>query len=213
MALLNKVLAALFDSPAGRYIEQAQAAISPRYRELRRRYYKLEKRERLLLKLAGAILIVFLGYNVIYSSMVDYQSGLEDEIARRQRDLTEVRQMTVTYRRVKKELASLEKNAAPPGKDFSLSSVLSTALNGVVASDAIAGISTLPNKPISDQFTQYGVNLKLQGISLKQLVDSLYQIKSLKVPIVVSNLAIRKHGSDPHSYNVEMICSVLGKNA
>jgi type II secretory pathway component PulM len=213
MDLLNKLLVYLGDSAAGRYIDQAQAWVSPRYRQLRARYYKLEKRERRLVKVAGAIVAVFVGYNLIYVPILALQSDLEDDIVARQHDLTEVRRMRVSYRRVSTELTALEKSAAPPGKDFSLSSLLSTALNGAVGTDLIAGISTLPDKPISGQFTQYSVNLKLQGVSLKQLVDALYQIKSVKAPVVVSNIAIKKHGQDPHSYDVEMICSVLGKNA
>jgi type II secretory pathway component PulM len=213
MADMEKLLAALRNSPAGTYARQAQNWVSPRYRVLRTRYYKLEKREHRLLQLAALILAVLAGYNLIYLPILSYQSGLEDEIVARQRDLAEVRQMVVTYRRLKTELASLEKNTAPPAKDFSLTSILTTALNGAVEAEKIGGISGEPDKPISDQFTQYSVLLKLNGVSLPQLVDVLYQIKSLKVPVVVSNLSIRKHNPDPHSYDVDMTCSVLGKNA
>ncbi|MGO9062592.1 MAG: type II secretion system protein GspM [Candidatus Binataceae bacterium] len=213
MGLLDDLLVYLSGSAAGRYFDEARRWISPRYRQLRARYYKLEKRERMLVKVAGAIVVAFIAYNLIYLPILSYQADLEEEVAERQRDLTEVRQMAVIYRQVKTELVALEKNTAPPGKDFALSSVVSTALNSVVGNDVIAGISTLPNKPISDQFTQYGITLRLEGISLKQMVDVLYQIKSIKVPVVVSNLAIKKHGQDPHSYDLDMICSVLGKNA
>jgi hypothetical protein len=213
MGLINKLAVYVNDSSAGAYINQAQAWWSPRYRQLRARYYKLDKRERLLVKVAATIAAVFIGYNLIYVPILSFQSDLEEEITARQHDLSEVRRMAVIYGRVRTELTELEKSAAPPGKDFSLSSLLSTALNGAVSSDLIAGISTLPDKPISGQFTQYGVNLKLQNVNLKQMVDALYQIKSIKVPVVVSNISIKKHGQDPHSYDVEMICSVLGKNA
>jgi hypothetical protein len=153
------------------------------------------------------------GYNLIYLSIVSYQGGLEDEIAARQHDLIEVRRMASTYRQVNTELLALEKNTAPPASDFSLSSTLSTALNGVVETDKIAGINPLPSKPVSGQFTQYGSDLKLNGVSLAQVVDVLYRIKSIKEPVVVSNLSIRRRAQDPHSYDVDMTCSVLGKNA
>ena len=106
---------------------------------------------------------------MIYLPILSYQANLEDEIEARQRDLTEVRQMAVIYRHVKTELVRLEKNTAPPAKDFSLSSVVSSAMNSAVGNDKIGGISTLPDKPISDQFTQYSASLYgLTGISLKQ---------------------------------------------
>jgi hypothetical protein len=213
MAAIDQWLVPLRDSAAGAYFRRAQAWTSPRYRALRARYYKLDKRERLLVQLGGVIAAAFIAYNLIYLPIVDYQAGLEDEIAARQHDLAEVRQMVVIYQHLKTELTTLEKNTAPPARDFSLSSMLSGAMNGAVESDKIGGISTQPDKPISDQFTQYSAILKLNAINLKQLVDVLFQIKSLKVPVVVSNLSVRKHGEDPHAYDVEMTCSVLGKNA
>ena len=199
--------------PSARYASRAGAWMSPRYRDLRARYYKLERRERILLQLAAVVLGVLAGYNLIYLPIVSYQAGLEDEIAARQHDLTEVRRMASTYRQVNTELLALEKNTAPPARDFSLTSILSTALNGAVETDKIAGINPLPNKPISGQFTQYGADLKLNGVSLAQVVDVLYRIKSIKEPVVVSNLSIRRRAQDPHSYDVDMTCSVLGKNA
>ena len=213
MALTDKSLGVLRDSAVARYANQALDWISPRYRELRARYYKLEKRERILLQLGAVVLGVLVGYNLIYLSIVSYQDGLEDEIAARQHDLTEVRRMASTYRQVNTEVIALEKNTAPPASDFSLSSTLSTSLNGVVDTDKIAGINPLPNKPVSEQFTQYGADLKLNGVSLAQVVDVLFRIKSIKEPVVVSNLSIRKRAQDPHSYDVDMTCSVLGKNA
>ena len=213
MALTDKPLEALWDSAAGRYASQVGAWLSPRYRDLHARYYKLERRERILLQVAAVALGVLAGYNLIYLSIVSYQAGLEDEIAAREHDLAEVRRMASTYRQINTELVALEKNTAPPASDFSLSSTLSTSLNGVLETDKIAGINPLPNKPVFAQFTQYGADLKLNGVSLAQVVDVLYRIKSIKEPVVVSNLSIRRRAQDPHSYDVDMTCSVLGKNA
>jgi hypothetical protein len=213
MALVDKLIQALRDSAAATYVNQAGAWISPRYRELRARYYKLERRERMLLQLAAAALVVFLAYNLICQPIVSLQAALTEQIAVRQRDLTEVRRMAATYRQVKTELATLEKNITLPAADYSLTAALSTALNGVVDNDKIGGITPLPNKPVSEQFIQYGASLKLNGVNLAQLVDALYRIKSIKEPVVVSNLHIIKRPSDPHTFDVDMTCSVLGKNA
>lgn len=213
MALTDKFIDGVRQSAAAQYAQTARSWLSPRYRELRARYYKLEKRERLLLQFAALVIGLFVAYNLIYASIVSYQAGLQDEIAARQHDLIEVRRMASTWRQVRTELASLEKKSTLPTADFALSATLTTALNGVVEGDKIAGINPIPNKPVSDQLTQYGANLRLNGVSLAQLVDVLYHIKSIKEPVVISNLAIRKRPADPHAYDVDMTCSVLGKNA
>jgi type II secretory pathway component PulM len=213
MALSDKLLDVWRDSGAANYARRVDDLVSPYYRQLRARYYKLEKRERMLVRIAAAVIGAFIVYNLIYLPIVSYQAGLADEISARQRDLTDVRRMAVTWRQVRKELSGLEKNTALTATDFSLPATLSNALNGVVGNDKIGGINPLPNKPVSDQFTQYGADLKLSGVSLQELVDVLYKIKSIKEPVVVSNVTIRKHPADAHSYDVEMTCSVLGKNA
>jgi hypothetical protein len=213
MALADKLIPNLRDSAAGRYAQTASSWVSSSYRELRARYYKLEKRERMLLQAAAAVIGVFLAYNLVYSSIVSLQAGLQDEIAARQRDLSEVRRMASTWLQVKTELASLERKTTLPSADYSLTATLSTALNGVVEGDKIAGINPIPNKPVSEQLTQYGADLRLNGVSLSQLVDVLYHIKSIKEPVVISNFSVRKRPTDPHAYDVDMTCSVLGKNA
>jgi type II secretory pathway component PulM len=213
MELTDKLLGAWRDSAAAEYAGRVGDWISPYYRQLRTRYYKLERRERMLLQAAGAVLAVLIVYNLVYLPIVSYQAALADEVDARQRDLTEVRRMAATWRQVRTELTGLEKNTALTATDFSLPSALSNALNGVVENDKIAGINPLANKPVSEQFTQYGADLRLTGVSLAQLVDVFYKIKSIKEPVVVSNVSIRKHPADPHSYDVDMTCSVLGKNA
>jgi type II secretory pathway component PulM len=98
MALVDELLAQVRDSTLGEYIAQAQKFISPHYRQLRNRYYKLEKRERRLVKLAGLAVALFFAYSFIWTPIVSYQAELEDEIVARQNDLKDVRRMTVTYR-------------------------------------------------------------------------------------------------------------------
>jgi len=213
MAWNDTLRAAFRDSSAMAYLNRANVWLSPYYRQARARYYKLEKRERILLQAAALAVAVFLAYNLIYSPIVSFQSGMADEIATREHDLTEVRRMAAAYAQVRHELVGLEKNTSLAAADFSLPATLSTALGGVVETDKIAGINPLPNKPVSEQFVQYGADLKLNGVSLAQLVDVLYRIKSIKEPVVVSNMTIRKRAADPHTFEVDMTCSVLGKNA
>ncbi len=62
-------------------------------------------------------------------------------------------------------------------------------------------------------YQQYTIDLKLSGLSLAQIVDALYGVQTLSVPVTVSNLHIRQRTPDTHSYDVDMTCAALGKNA
>ena len=56
------------------------------------------------------------------------------------------------------------------------------------------------------------VDLKLTGLSLPQIVDTLYGVQSLPVPVTVSNLHIRQRTQDSYSYDVDMTCMALGRS-
>ena len=56
------------------------------------------------------------------------------------------------------------------------------------------------------------MQLKLDNVDLAQLVDALYGINTLPMPIGVPNIRIQRRTQDPHSYDVDMTCVALAKN-
>jgi hypothetical protein len=54
--------------------------------------------------------------------------------------------------------------------------------------------------------------LKLANVNLAQLVDALYGINTLPMPIGVSTIHIQRRTPDTHSYDVDLTCVALTKN-
>lgn len=212
MAQRSRFGARIASSAVGPYLRQLGQWLDEQTRSSRERYAKLEPRERRLLQLAVLLLAIFLGYNLIYRPIVSLQASLSQEISQRQRDLAGVRGMAHRYQALAAEVSRLEKHTAVAGPDFALSSVLATALGNAVGSDKIGGINSQPAKRISAQFSQFSVALNLKAVSLKQLVDALYKIKTLKVPVVVANLDIKRRPGESDSYDVDMVCLALARN-
>ena len=194
------------------YLKLAFARIDPLIAQGRSRYEKLEQRERILVQIAAGLLGILLAYNLIYSPIVDLGSGLEDKITQRQRDLAEVRKLAGTYAQLKADLASAEKRTVPLGKDFSLFSVVESSMTKSVGRAKIGSITPGADKKLSDGFTEYSVQLKLANVSLAQVVDALYGINSLSMPVGVSNIRIQRRTQDTHSYDVDLTCVALAKN-
>lgn len=209
----ERIFEAWESSTAAAYVQNLRQRYRTHSRRLWDRYYKLEPRERHLLQFALAAVAVFFAYNLVYSPVVSMQADLADAIQVRQRELNSVRRMTVNYQQLQREVIKLEKQTAPAGPDFALSSVLAQALGGAIGSSKIGGIDAQPPKKISPQFSQYEVALRLNGVSLAQLVDGLYAIKNLKVPVVVSDLTIKKQLDRHDAYDVDMTCQSLARNA
>jgi hypothetical protein len=56
------------------------------------------------------------------------------------------------------------------------------------------------------------VELSLSNVSLKQIVDALYSVRHLSVPVAVRSLHITRRTGDTHSYDVEMTCVAVSHN-
>ena len=194
------------------YLKQAAARVDPLIAQARGRYQKLEPRERILVQIAGGLVGVFLVYNLIYMPIVGLSSGLQNKIVQRQQDLAEVRRLAATYAQLKANLASAERRTVPLGKDFSLFSVVEASLTKSVGRQKIGSITPGSDRKLADGFTEYSVQLKLDNVNLAQLVDALYGINSLSMPIGVSNLRIQRRTQDTHSYDVDLTCVALAKN-
>ncbi len=194
------------------YLKQAATRVDPLIAQARGRYQKLEPRERMLVQIAGGLVGVFLIYNLIYMPIVDLGSGLQDKIVQRQHDLAEVRGLAATYAQLKANLASAERRTVPLGKDFSLFSVVEASLTKSVGRQKIGSITPGSDRKLADGFTEYSVQLKLDNVNLAQLVDALYGINSLSMPIGVSNIRIQRRTQDTHSYDVDLTCVALAKN-
>jgi type II secretory pathway component PulM len=193
-------------------LKQTATGVDPLIAQARARYQKLEPRERILVQIAGGLLGIFLIYNLVYMPIVDLGSGLESKIAQRQQDLTDVRHLAGTYAQLKANLARAEQRTVPIGRDFSLFSVVESSMTKSVGRDKIGSITPGSDRKLADGFTEYSVQLKLANVNLAQLVDALYGINSLAMPIGVSTIRIQRRTQDTHSYDVDLTCVALAKN-
>jgi type II secretory pathway component PulM len=193
-------------------LKQGLTRVDPYIAQLRSRYQKLEPRERILVQIAGGLLGVFLIYNLVYMPIVDLSSGLDNKIVQRQNELVLVRRLAGNYAQLKAQLANAERHTVPLGKDFSLFSVVEASMTKSVGREKIGSIAPGSDRKLADGFTEYSVQLKLANVSLAQLVDALYGINSLSMPIGVSNLRIQRRTQDTHSYDVDLTCVALAKN-
>ncbi len=191
--------------------ERLGARLGPALAALRARYGGLEPREKLLVRIGAVLTALFLAYNLLYRPIISLRDGLHDRIDARQRELITVRRLARNYQRLKLDLAATEKRTVPGAKDFSLFSVLEQMLSKSVGRDKIGSI-TPADKPVSSQLTEHSVDLKLAGVNLAQIVDVLYGVQTLPVPVTVSSLHIRRGAQDSHSYDVDITCVALTRN-
>jgi len=197
----------------GPRIDQLRERTDPLIAQGRARYQKLESRERLLVQIGAALIAIFLLYNLIYSPIVDFSTDLDQRITQREHDLGSVRHLAANYAAVKADLQSAEHSTVPQGKDFSLFSVVEASFTKSVGRGKISSITPSEDRKLSDGLVQYSVQLKLENVSLAQIVDALYSVRAMPVPVGVETLRIQRRTPDTHSYDVDITCVALGHNA
>lgn len=191
------------------YAAQGTRRLAPYWARGKGWYEKREPREKVLLQIVGVLMGLALIYNLLYLPVVNLRADLADRVDSRKQALVEVRAMMRTHNRLRAELAQTEKRTVP-GSDFSLFSVVEQTLTKTVGRDKIGSI-TPADHPVPGGLTQYTVDVQLSDISLAQVVDALYGVQTLSLPVSVSSLQIREHGQNSRSYDIEMTCMALGK--
>ncbi len=209
-ALLTEFLNPLL-RPLRRLFDQLMTASRPLRERWRAFYDKREPREKLLLRVAGALLGLLIIYNFLYLPIVGLAGDLGDRVEARRRDLIEIRGLMRGYDRLKRDMTAAEHRTLPGGPNFSLFSVLEQTLTTTAGRDRIGSI-TPGDHPVPGGFRQYSVDIKLNGITLQQIVDTLYGVQSLTMPITVSHLEIHEQAQNSHSFDVDMTCMALGKD-
>jgi hypothetical protein len=131
-------------------------------------------------------------------------------VAARQHQVVRLRGMMRNYERLRLELASTQKRTVPGGKDPALFSVLEITLTNSVGRAKIGSI-TPSARQVPGGFEQYVVDVKLNEIALGQVVDTLYSLQSLNVPITISNFQMHQHARDSNTFDVDLTCTALGK--
>jgi len=197
----------------GPQIRRVRERTDPVVAQARARYQKLERRERVLVQIAGALVAIFLAYNLIVSPTIDYVDGLDEQIASREHDLAGVQRLVATYKLVKDDLRAAQHDTVPAGKDFSLFSIVEASFSKSIGHDKIASITPQADKKLPDGLVQYGVQLKLSDVSLDQIVGALYAVRTLGVPVGIANLHIERRTPNTHSFDVDLTCVALGHSA
>jgi hypothetical protein len=193
------------------YLVAVRETLAPYYRQAVEWYEKREPREKLLLRVLAGVVAVLSIYNLVYVPASAWRNGLAEQVTARQRQLIRIRGMMRNYQRLRLELATTQKRTVPVGKDPALFSVLEMTLTNSVGRAKIGSITPSEHQ-VPGGFEQYTVDVKLNEIALPQIVDTLYSLQSLNVPITISGFQIHQHERDSHTFDVDLTCMALGKS-
>jgi type II secretory pathway component PulM len=171
-------------------------------------YQRLSPRERTLVGIAGGTLALIGLYSLVVDPLADLRERIGSRITQKQKELVEIQRMRDEYFDLLQQYEASQAILAKPRAGFSLFSHVESTVSQVVSRDHITSMNP-GNKALGNAYREESVELKLTGISLKQLVDMMYRIEKGPHQLRMTRLQVKKQSRDPHSFDVTATVSMI----
>lgn len=153
---------------------------------------QLAKRDKIALGIGGSVVLLFVLLQFILFPLLDKRERLEKGISVREKAIVQMRDMQVQYQVLHQQNNSLTRRLSARSPGFSLFSFLEKMAAQTEVKQSIAYMK--PSDSVGDgPIKQIMVEMKLQGISLKQLVNFLGRIESKENIVALKRISIKKN--------------------
>jgi general secretion pathway protein M len=153
---------------------------------------KLAKREKYLVSLAGCAIAVFVLFQFLIFPFFEERKRMQRGIAAKEQGLKEILSLKAEYQAHKNSFQGIREILAKRERGFTLFSFLERA-----AGEAELKGNIKYMKPSALQTTgpykESMVEMKLEGITLKQLVNYLYRVESPENVISIKRISIKEN--------------------
>ena len=168
---------------------------------------QLNRRERLMLVIGGLVLLGFGLWGLARLPLwyLDQMKTLERLIQQKQQDRVTLSQLRQEYMELKAQVGTLEDRIAED-RGFSLLSYLESLANTLAVRPNIAYMRPQPPTEI-DQYREAGVEIKVDNITLEQVVRLLSSLETSPHLIKIKNLRLRTRFADPRFMDVTFLAT------
>jgi len=175
---------------------------------------RFSARERNLLGLAVAAAVVIAFYTLVWEPLAVAKERTERQIRVRQQELVQIQDLRHQYMDLLNRLEASRKIIDPANFDpsFSLFPHIESTVGKVLGGREKIRSMSPKTKPINDAYVEETVELKLDGISLNDLVEMMYSIEKGEQPLRFSRLQVKKRRREPHEFDVTATVSMLKPN-
>ena len=149
----------------------------------------LSQRERRVLIAAGAVCICLLLYLGV-DSVVQRYERLEDKITSTRGEMQKIARLRTQYMEAHEQLVDIKEKLDRMERGFSLLSFIEDLANKQNIRENIGSVK--PKKiPLNDDYDENIVELKMDNVSLSELVDFIYKIENSGHLLKVKRLRVK----------------------
>ncbi len=162
---------------------------------------KISPRDRMVLLVGGAFVLIFLIMQFAVFPLVDNRERLKKGIAAREKGLVEMRELQQRYRELHGKANTLSDQLVNRDADFSLFSFLEQS---AAKTEVKKNIAYMKPSEVADDgpFKEIFVEMKLQAVTLKQLVDFLQLVESPENIVALKRISIQENKKEKQALDV-----------
>jgi general secretion pathway protein M len=152
-------------------------------------FRNLQRRERLFVIGAGALLVVFLLFKLTIDPMLKRSADLDRQIVTARRQLDEVRTMQQAYQRQKKVVDNINSQLKNQ-PNFAIFSRLEELAGQTGIRSKIVHMKPTVSTP-NEVYNEESVEVKVEGVTLEQLVQYLHQVENSPQLLKIKRLEMK----------------------
>jgi general secretion pathway protein M len=153
---------------------------------------KLNTREKISVATAGAVIVVFLFCQFLVFPLLDKNEQLTRLITTREQQLEQIKQLQSTYRETSAKTDQAQRQLKARRRGFTLFSFLETLAGQTGVKSNIAYMKPTTTSQKESPYRLSMVEMKLQEITMSQLLAYLHGIETSRDMIVIKRLSISK---------------------
>jgi general secretion pathway protein M len=153
---------------------------------------KLNTREKISVGIAIAAIVIFLFCQFLVFPVLDKNEQLTDRIATREQQLVKIKELQTTYRETSSKSQQTQQLLKTRRQGFTLFSFLETLAGRTGVKSNIAYMKPTTTSQKDSPYRLSMVEMKLQEITMSQLLAYLHGIETARDMIVIRRLSIAK---------------------
>jgi hypothetical protein len=171
----------------------------------------LKTRERKLIALCAAIVLVALIHFLIVSKVLEKRDTLRRSISRAHIQLKDLKLLQTEYDQILAETKRIKQRVDGRGRSFELFSFLDQTAKNLDLMNNLTGLKP-SRRTLGDDLTEDIVDMEVKGISLENLVAYLYEIESAHGGIAIASIRIRQESQMSGGLDVSMLVTSLNSS-
>jgi len=169
---------------------------------------RLAPRERAMVLGATGVTLVLLLWLAVIEPLGDSLTRLERDVTKSREDAAGIGTLVTRYRGLRAEVDRLERTASSEQGGASLFAQLESIAVPVAGRERIVAMNP-STRAIGNELQQELVEMRIEGITMRALVNLLYGIENRDPPIAVERVAVKRQYKDQTKVDATVVVARL----